>query len=434
MTEGTPRTDTAHAGVRSQAALDRYTARTRPRQVAYFAMLAAASLVLAVVVKIAYAHGEISHATLRTVTAAPPAVRLQTPSAALTQAWASADRSAIGVPYWGGTVVTFDKHSMRGRAAGTGRVTWTFTRTDRTLCQAVQEQGVSIAVFELHGNCDQLTALDTDTGARKWVRTLDKDGAEVNGHPRITASALTLMLTTPSAIYALDPSSGLDRWVFRQNGCSVRSAVLGSSGALISQQCRHRVCGDDRFCGDGSQLVLRDPTAGENTDSATNKRNPDQIIWNTLGSDLVPASAGSTIAAVQPDGARLVVLSAKKGVVRYRVPLRGASTAVSTSSAADADLLHIGALTYALQEAAATLRWQVRTAGVPTVTGRSDAGLPTLSSALLTIASDTGIASLDPLTGTVQRSFAVPLPAAGSAVYPFGHGFLVAGAKTIVYR
>ncbi len=422
-------------GSRDQVARARYRTRLRRWRVGYAVLIALAALVLGTVVKTAYSHGEISHATLHPVSSAPPSVPLRTPGATLQQAWTSSDRTAIGQPYWRGTVVTHDEHSIRGRDAQTGRTTWSYTRSDRTLCQAIQDQGVSIAVFEVNGNCDELTALDTDKGSREWTRTLDKDGAELNGHPSYVVTPYTVMLTTPGAVYAVDPSSGLDRWVFQQDGCSVRGAVLGLKGALISQTCAGRTCTDDlKFCGNGEQLLLRDATAGENTDSSKNKGNPDQIKWNLIGSNLVPASAGEVISAVSADGADLVVLGPDKGNAVRRLPLAQRSTTITDDAAADAEVLRIGNTSYAITGNRSAFSWHAATAAATTVTGKSGTGTPSLSNALLAVPTSTGIATLDPNTGAVLRSFAVPAPAAGSRAYPLGTGFLVAGTPTTYYR
>ena len=71
----------------------------------------------------------------------------------------------------------------RGRNARTGATTWSYTRTDRTVCTAAQLDGTTIAIYAVHGNCDEVTALDSGTGRRTWTRTLDKDGMPLNGRP-----------------------------------------------------------------------------------------------------------------------------------------------------------------------------------------------------------------------------------------------------------
>jgi hypothetical protein len=46
----------------------------------------------------------------------------------------------------------------------TGQITWSCTRTDRVVCAAIDAGGATIAVYRLHGECDELTALDSGTG------------------------------------------------------------------------------------------------------------------------------------------------------------------------------------------------------------------------------------------------------------------------------
>lgn len=442
--EAPPRAD---ADADADAALHRYTRRMRPWRVTYAVGLLVAAIVLLVIVKIAYSVGEISHATLHRAGQAPPSIAVQSPSPTLTSAWHTTDHAAIGTPSYGGTVITYDAHSVRGRDARTGSITWSYTRTDRTVCTAIQTAGVTIAVFELHGNCDELTGLDSGTGARQWTRTLDKDSNQVdhaiNGHPHYAVGQYTVMIWTPQVIYAIDPSGnqdvgnksgGLDRWVFAEQGCTIGDAVLGSGGALISQTCTDRDCADLKFCGNGPQLLLRDPTTGEQTDSTKNHGNPDQITWNRIGSNLIPATADTVISAVSPDGTSLVELSAAKGAVQGRLPLSGGTGPVTATATGDGDLLRFGGITYALGQDAPAFAWQAETAAVPTVTSRTGDGAPNLAFARLTVPTSDGIATLSPAKGTVTHRFAVPSPAPGSVVYPFGTGFLVAGPQTVLYR
>ena len=448
MSDDRPAVDVAHppaaaTGPAGTAAVDRYTARMRPWRIVYAALITVAAVVLVVIVKIAYSHGEISHATLRTVAVPPPSVALHVPptGATLAQAWSSTDATAIGTPYFGGTVVTHDHQTVRGRNALTGTVTWSYSRSDRTVCQAIQDQGVTIAVYELHGNCDELTALDSATGARKWTRTLDKDGAEFNGPARYAVVPNTVMFVSAGAIYALDPSGdsangngGLDRWVFADKACRINGAVLGSTGALISQTCTNRDCSDQKFCGNGRQLLLRDGVTGEDNNSSTNHRNPDQIKWNLLDSTLLPASADQVVAALEPGGARLAVLNSKTGKAQNRLALAQHSTTVSgVATAADAELLRVGTTTYAIESNAARFTWQAQTAALPTVTG-SGGATPNLDVASLAVPTRNGVALLDTSTGKARTNFTVRIPAATGQAFPVGRGFLIAGSTTAFVR
>src|SRR5690242_20858960 len=101
----------------SQRALTEYGTRLRKWRVGYGVLLAVLVIVAGVIVKIAYAHGEISHAELSTAPSAAPSVALAPPNSSPTQAWASDDHTAIGTPYFGGTVITYSTHAVVGRDA-----------------------------------------------------------------------------------------------------------------------------------------------------------------------------------------------------------------------------------------------------------------------------------------------------------------------------
>lgn len=421
----------------SEAALAAYARRMRPWRIGYAVAIVVVVAVALVIVKIAYDHGEISHVRLHTVASAPPSISTApTPTAALTRAWSTSDATAIGTPAVGGTVVAHSAHTVRGRDAITGRQTWSYTRTDRTVCAAIQTDNVTIAVYRLHGDCDELTALDSETGARRWTRTLDKDGAVFDGPASYSVDGGNVLFVSRTSIYAVavggtadQGNGGLDYWTFFHVGCTINGATLGDAGALISQTCHGEDCQSRKYCGNGTQLLLRDATAGYDEKSTTN---PDKIKWNDLGSDLVPTSAGATVTARDPDGATLHVLKAANGTQSARLPLvgdSGSSAPAGVQIGTDADLIWIGGRTYALGAGDTSFRWQLATAGVPTV---ANTMIFTKSAALAPTAS--GAVLFDPATGRSTRSYPVAPPAPGSRVLPLGSGLLVAGAHTLVYR
>jgi len=306
------------------------------------------------------------------------------------------------------------------------------------VCKAIQDQGITVAVFEVHGNCDQVTALDSRTGERRWTRTFDKDGKSLDGHPAYSLTQSTLMLTTPSVIYAIDPAGGLDRWVYHVDGCTIQGAVIGARGALISQTCAKPKCDGLTFCGSGRQLLLRDASAGR-SDADADKANPDRITWDLIGTTAVPVSADAVISAVDADTGQLQVFEAKKGTTVSRLTLRGgvASAAGIVALATDrAELLWIAGSTYAVALNGAAFLWSATTAAPPTVTSGPGTPLnpPGLTGSTLATGGPGGIALLDPDTGTIVATFPVAAPPARSVVYPFGSGFVVAGAPTTVYR
>ncbi len=437
-----PEPDTTPASGRidpvSTAAVAAHAQRLRPLRIIYATVVTAVVVIALVIVKIAYSHGEISHVHLHTVSSAPPSISTApTPNTALTQAWSSTDATAIGSPLVEGTVVTYDAHTMSGRDALTGKQTWSYTRTDRTMCTAIQSQSVAIAVFKLHGNCDELTALDATTGARRWTRTLDKDGAEFNGPATYQVDGSNVMLVSRTSIYAVSiggtadqGNGGLDYWTFHHVGCTINGAVLGTAGALISQTCHGQDCNGHKFCGDGTQLLLRDGTTGYDDKSTTN---PDIVKWNDLGTDLVPTSAGQTVTARDPDGATLRGFDVKTGKQNTQLALTGDSGSQVPSgfvSGTDADAIWIGTRLYALSSGDTSFRWQVPATSTPTISVLAEL----FKASLGLTTTRTAVVGIDPATGKVLTRYRVPVPVAGSMVYPLGAGLLVGGPHTVVYR
>lgn len=414
-------------------AVARYRAEMNRKRAWYYAAIGAAVVALVVAAAVAWSHGEITHTTIRTAAKPAPSIGLQAPSATLTQAWTSPDHTASGRPVWGGTVVTYDAHSVRGRDAATGAITWAYTRKDRRVCSAAQTGGVTVAIFELAGNCDQVTTLDSATGQRKWTRTLDEQGQPLNGRAAIQIGSFTILFTTPSVVYGIDPNSGIDRWVFSQKDCTVRSAVLGSSGALISQSCDRPDCSGKKFCGSGPQLLLRD---GTNSRNDSDGANPDRIKWNLIGNTAVPVSADELVSALEPDG-RLDVLDPDKGTVRSTLTLSPAPASIDgidRLTSAEAELVHIGTTTYAIKPSGTQL-WSAQTPVLPSVTAPSNTTeIAYLATGVVAVPTADGLAVLDGTTGKVRTSFPVGAPPEGSRVYPLGTGFVVAGPTTTVYR
>lgn len=419
------------------AARTRYTRSLRPSRIAYAVTIALVLVVVGAVVLVAWNHGEITHTRSHTVPTAPAAQPAARPADTVTLTWHSDDASALGDPVVGGTVVTWSTHTVRGRDVSTGRPTWSYTRSDRTVCQVVQSSGVAIAFFRLHGNCDEVTAVDAQTGVRRWTRTLDKDGHPVNGTPQFSIAAYTVLITTPQVIYAIDPSGGLDRWTFAQTGCTIRSAVVGSVGALISQSCANPDCTELTYCAAGDQLLLRDATANH-SDEDKDKANPDRIKWLRKGDSSMPASADGVVSAVDAAANRLDVLDVTKGARLSSLALSGAPAvagAISQTSTARAEVLWIGGRTYALELTGTAFFWSTATSGPPTVTGApgTDTAAVDLTDATVLAPIADGVAALDGGTGRPTHVYRLGRPPTGAIAQPVGDGFVLAGSQTAVY-
>lgn len=423
------------SGTRSEAALARYRARNRRSRLVYFGVVGAIVAALIAVAAVAWSRGEAAHASLHTITAAPSPLAIQSPAPQPQPVWRTGARTAIGVPQWGGTVITFSRHTVGGRDARTGRPTWAYTRTDRNVCTAAQAGGTTIAVYALGGNCDELSAFDSQTGQRRWTRTLDQDGKPIDGRPAYQVQPFTFMVSSDTTIYAIDPGSGQDRWTYYRYGCHIQRAVLGSAGALISQDCSAQVkCTGLKFCATGPQLVLRDATQGNGKDSDANR---DQMKWLQRGDRSAPVSADQVMTALTTGGA-LRILGVAKGETLETVQLRTAVTSAAGSSASatgSAEIIWLAGTTYAIRGDSATPQWTVATPAPPTVvsTPVSDQ-VPPLDQARITVPVSDGVAILDGTTGRTTQTLPVSVPRS-SLVYPLGAGLLVASANgTSAYR
>lgn len=413
----------------------RYRMRMRRARLVYLAVLSVIVVVIGVGVAVAWTTGEIGHVALRTVRSSPAALQMATPSKPQQVAWRTTNRAAIGNPQWRGTVVTYSSHTVRGRDARTGKQTWSYTRTDRSVCTAMQTAGTTVAVYAENGNCDELTALNSSTGARKWTRTLDEDGKPVNGTPTTyQVLSYTVLIGTPQVIYAIDPGSGIDRWTWYHYGCTVHHVVLGSAGALISQTCsKAQNCDGHTMCGPGPQLLLRDGSAGYDDNS---DKNPDQVLWNRFGDTDIPASADSLISALNPSRSELDTYAAKHGGRTGSVPLQPAPAALGRIVATPTDpaeVIWIGGHTYAVNDGA--VQWSARTDAPPTVRSPTGNDVPLLASARVTAPLAGQIAWLSGRTGRVRERFPAPASGPGTSVQPLGTGFLVAAPSgTVAYR
>ena len=396
-----------------------YVRRTRRQRQVYAGVLMVAGLVIAVGATLVLRHGEAAHATLhqaRVAAAAPPIGSV--PDAIQSLAWHSADATASGEPAYRGIVVTYSAHTVTGRNYRTGAADWTYTRTDVSVCQVVQEQGTTVAFYDLNGNCDEAAGFNTGTGARVWYRTLDSNGRAVNGHPIYAASANTILMSTPAFVQAIDPAdAGLDRWNFAQpSGCTTTSTALGTAGVLIGQQ-----------CADGAHLLLR---AAYTADDDTGKTQT--TLWRLDHTDVRPLSADGLISAYDRATGDLVQYRSTDGHVLSTQPLAPAPadtapvTAVSSSDNLG-EYIWIGGTYRYFDAASATAKWSVPAPGLPSLIGATPV-----------IATVQGVLELDPATGNPATTYLLPdspvITPGVSTATPIGNGFVLGGASTSVYR
>jgi outer membrane protein assembly factor BamB len=400
----------------------------------YYVVLAVVVVALVAVVAVVWSRGEAAHAHLHTVAPGPSNLALQSPAAAPSPVWRTGDRLAIGSPANAGSVVTWSTHTVGGRDARTGAQTWTYTRTDRSVCTAAQTTNTTIAVYALHGNCDEVSAFDTDTGRRRWTRTLDKDGQPIQGHPSFQLLSYTFFVASKTTIYAIDPVTGLDRWTYFRYGCTISRAVIGTAGALIGQTCTAAVrCKNVKFCATGPQLLLRDGSAG-NGDS--NDANRDKITWLRRGDAHVPASADGVIGALDPGAGTLEMLAAKDGTLQGSVTLGGTGTDTVPIPLGTTELIWRSGTVYAVEANSDKPVWTAASTSAPTAVAAdgSTGSALTPDNARITGVAGGRVVAIDGTNGSVTRQFPVDAPADALA-YPLGTGFLVGSPSgAVAYR
>ena len=384
-------------------ALAAYLARMRRQRRWYLGAVAALIAGVVVLVSVVMSTSEIAHAHLHTTAAPPPAIQPGAPAAAQTVAWTTPDTPALSQPVWSGTVVTYSAHTVTGRDGRTGAATWTYTRTDATVCQVAQSQGKTMAFYSRNGDCDEIDAFDTRTGARAWSRTLFSNGMLIVGHPTYQVSQLTVLLVTDSLVQAIDPSTGYDRWHFAQPaGCHTDGAALGTTGVLIGQR-----------CGDGDWVLLRDAYAGDDSTTSTK--------WRVRGPRAEPVAASDLIAALDVSTGTLLTYDPAKGTARPVVrltPRPASGDGLTTVPAAGASLVFVDGTCYSIGSASGTQLWSQPLTGPPTLAGSQLIG-PTAE----------GVRALDPATGATISSYPVRGVRAGSTVYPIGSGFVLGPAQ-----
>jgi hypothetical protein len=369
----------------------------------YAVIIVALVAVILALVKLAYLHGEITHVSKQSAAApAVPAVTA-TPSS-LVQKWRSTDRPATGDPYAEGIVVTFSAHTVNGRDALTGVVRWHYTRSDETICTVAQQDDSTIAFYDRHGNCDEITAFSTATGVPTFYRT-----SPDNGVGAVATASNVVMVLTPAAVHVFDNAGGIDRWTWNPpSGCTAQRAVIGSAGILISSR-----------CGAGYRLTLHDLTeTGE--------------IWSvTSATPQIPIAASTVISAVDPDSGVVSTFAVSNGASTRRFTLTDptdvradapadASTGVSSTAE---DLFWVGELSAIASPG--RLAWTAPADNPATVTPQG----------LLAVVNGAGVSLLNPASGTVNRvvSLSPAPPSAPSLAFTAGGGLVIAAAGTAYY-
>jgi hypothetical protein len=385
-------------------------ARARTRRAWRFQLIGAlvVLLVLGLIVGRVWQTSEIRAVRLHTATVSAQPLPSGAPAAAVKQAWQTDAVTASGSPVFDDVVVTSSGRSVIGRSVIDGSQRWSYTRTDRQLCTVVGASGLAIAIYAHDGLCDEVTALDIDTGQREWVRTftLTASPAEL----RVASDDTHLLVVAPDAVELIGVSSGIDFWLNSQpTGCRTKSAVLGDNGVLIASS-----------CSSGDTLQLRRPG------------DKDNAVWSKPLDGRTPLTADRIAMALEPDGRIIDVLNQQNGNVSSNIRLTdqvtpsGQIASFAPSLSAAVYVIQVGSSTIAIQATGAgALAWQQ--SGLTVGIDRSELDL-------LYAATSGQINQIDPETGITTAKIGAPGVVAADRVLRLGARLLVSGpTATAVY-
>ncbi len=405
-------TDLPGAAAGEHPALLAYQQRAGRNTRIYTAVLALLVLLALLGVKLAYAHGELNKVSFRTAPAPTP-LPTGMPGTALRASWHTDDAAAGGDPYDSGVVVTFAGHSVNGRDAVSGDIRWHYTRSDENLCSVLQQDGTTIAIYRRKGNCDEVTGFATATGQPKWYRTLTDDGETAS------ASTSNVVLTVNAHIvHAFDNDGGLDRWDWTApDNCTVRHALTGSQGVLISLD-----------CGGGHQLSLHDLIG-------------DSVKWTVnTPTAVLPIAVNNFVGALDPATGTVNRYTPDKGAASKVAQLPAGADGASGSSALPSAAAGIIANDAAGQPVQlvplarlfafspdGSLRWSAASTGPAWPVGDAYLASQDGPGQVVVRRTDTG-------RSESVSSLAPPAPSATDRVYPVGTGLLLAGNGTVMYR
>jgi outer membrane protein assembly factor BamB len=405
----------------SQAALERHLSRVRRARRIYYPAIAVVVAAAAVLFGLVVANGEAANAHLSITKTPAPSPAIAPLANSLKLAWTSTDTTAIGQPVTGGTVITYNEHTVSGRNVRTGAVTWKYTRSDSRICNVAVEQGKAVAFYNPDGNCDEVDAFSATTGKRAWQRTLDQDGQPVNGNISVATTSDTVIAYTADVIYALEattgpctqggPGCGLSRWNYpADKGCRIDHVVAGTTGALVSET-----------CGDQHRVLLHDPYK-QYTDSANTKV---AVNWSHTGpAAAMPLAADSLVLVATGRGqATNYDPTSGKSISVLAVPGVSPDAVSAQVSTGTATLLWTAGQLVALDSATGRQQWTTATTALPDVDadGRLYVGTPT------------GIVSLDSTLGTLAAKVAVGRDLSGARLERVGAGVIVADDGTAAY-
>jgi hypothetical protein len=155
-------------------------------------------------------------------------------------AWTSHEHLVGGRGFYRDVVVSHTDHAVTGRDIRTGAVRWAYSRRDASVCAAAMADAVVVVVYSQNDRCDQVTGLETGTGARRFVRTTALRATTASF--RLVVSGQSVALIAPNAIELIAPNDsanpGVSFWLDKEpNGCTFGDVAAASGELMYVSRC-----------------------------------------------------------------------------------------------------------------------------------------------------------------------------------------------------
>lgn len=319
--------------------------RRRDRTIA--AVIAVVAVAVAAVL---YLTSDIRATESDTAPDSAPVAAMTTVPDKLAVAWQQATDPALGglaSPF--GTVVTADSHTVTGRDARTGKVQWTYSRSDRQLCGLgtgdtttgdINSSGSVRGVMTMYardGMCQEMALLNPITGAVHYQRTAPNriPGTLIFGGPYVSWVSSDLMeiwrwdlLRTFQYGNQPNPSSGGTRHL----GCIFTDAAVGQDQFGTIEHCADK--------GKNARIVLNwtDP----------NTQNKDWDVFKTqVRADVDTGSPTARIVGITKDRVAVLVSRPEPAVLIYdadgtlatRTPVSIAAAAIEADTSSSKSVI-----------------------------------------------------------------------------------------------
>jgi hypothetical protein len=172
-------------------------------------------------------------AATQSSTADPAGVPVGAPAARVSQLWSAESDPMPDDVVEKGRIVLAGPHGVRALDPLTGEEAWHYTRSNARLCGVAVTNGVAVTVFRTENRCDEVTALDADTGVRHYTRNVN-----FRADVAIHATESILLAVSRSGLVTLDPVNDNIRWRYHPpERCRLLDAEAGSAGIALLQRC-----------------------------------------------------------------------------------------------------------------------------------------------------------------------------------------------------